>query len=255
MDSCEIINFVCWKWDAGVHPKKKLKFSARHVNIMSAMLKKYMHDPFRLHCVTDDPEGISPEINIVPLWNDLSDMGGCYRRLKMFSSEMRDIIGPYLVSIDLDCCLVGDITPLFRDRPDFKILKGTNKFCKYSGALWMMKAGSRAFVWDRFNKNAARNWSYIRRGKFVGTDQAYLSHVLKNEETWEHAEDGIYNFRDFLKRKRDLRTGSRYLPGNARIVLFNGLFDPSQAGIRAHYRWVLKAWKKRPLSVERFKRD
>ena len=59
-------------------------------------------------CVTDHPPGSFPShIRIVPVWDDWKELGGCYRRLKAFAPEMRDVLGPRFAWIDLDCAVVG----------------------------------------------------------------------------------------------------------------------------------------------------
>ena len=117
----EPISFVCWKWKPFIDGKKGISFTSQHVNILFAMLRRHMRDPFELVCITDNADDIHPKIRIVPLWNDLKETPGCFRRLKIFSPEMKQIIGPRIVSIDLDCVIVNDITSLFQRDEDFVI--------------------------------------------------------------------------------------------------------------------------------------
>jgi len=237
-----MINIVCWKWDAGLHPKKKLLFTSTHVNRLGHMLSRNLSIPYQFHCITDDPEGVEDSVNCIPLWDDYADMGGCYRRLKIFSEEMKDQIGDYIVSIDLDCVILRDISDLFDQRPDFKALKGTNPRTFYSGTLFMLRAGARKEVWDDFDPMKAKELERVRsprtrrKTKFVGTDQAYISHVLKDEPVWEPGDEGIYLFRKFRK-------GARPLPSNTRVVFFNGVYDPSQRQICKEFPWIKKYWR------------
>lgn len=249
-----MINFVCWKWKAKPNPWKCFnQYTAEHVNVLYSMIERNMRDPFRLVCLTDDPTGIRHGIDILPVWNDFEDLGGCYRRLKLFKREMRELIGEQIVSIDLDCAILQDITPLFRDLPDFKIMKATRKNL-YCGCLFAIRAGAHPKVWRGFRpKKVIRreNRCHLYKGcPWFGTDQAVIAHLLPNAPTW-HWNDGVYNFREiFLPNKKDLlvwkRLGERHtgtLPRNARIIFFNGKFDPSQPELQEKYPWIRKYWK------------
>jgi hypothetical protein len=246
-----VLKIVTFKWDAGLHPKKKMKFETQHVRILHNMLKRNLQVPFELICITDDPAeflfGTYPfkkmgEITILRLWSWGKDYPGCFRRLKLFDPEMKKFIGERFVLMDLDVVIARDITSLFKRNEDFIIWGDRPMRNPYCGSLFMLKAGARSQVWDSFNIEdypcKRDNGTYP-----LGTDQNHIYNCIPNEATW-NIKDGIYNFgfdirfnNKLLKskkvnyskiiKKESVRGGNGQLPENARIIFFNGKDDPS----------------------------
>lgn len=191
------IEIVCWKWNNGLHPKKKMVFGPDHVNTLASMLSRNVHRKYRLTCITDEPEGIDSSVRVLPIWDDYRDKGGCFLRLKAFASEMKTLIGDRIVSIDLDTVIVSDITELITRKEDFAVWGGENRAAPYCGSFWIMTAGSRAEVWTGFNGAV---YQPTASGKYKrGTDQARISDALYPNEKMLGKADGIYNFEQDLR--------------------------------------------------------
>jgi hypothetical protein len=98
----------------------------------------------------------------------------------------------------------------------------------------LMTAGARKQVWDRFDPETSP-----RKAKAAGcwgSDQGWISYCLgPGEARWGKA-DGVYSFRNHLK------SATRQLPGNARVVFFHGSTDPWTPGLSAQYPWVAQHW-------------
>jgi hypothetical protein len=240
------LKIVTFKWDAGLHPKKNMKFETWHVQILHNMLKRNLQMPFELICITDKPIEfchLRNEITILPLWSWGRDYPGCFRRLKLFETGMRKFIGEKFVLMDLDVVITGDITELFQRDEDFIIWGEKERKNPYCGSLFMLKAGVRSQVWDSFN---IENYPCKRdNGTYpLGTDQNHIYNIIPNEPMWT-TEDGVYNFGfdirfnpKLMKKKRinydkvakskKIRGGNGQLPENARIIFFNGKDDPSK---------------------------
>lgn len=233
--------FVTFKW----RPINgyRSKFEASAVNTLWSMLSRHGGPKPRLTCITDDPEGIDPKVRIVPLWNDFADLmsphgqryPSCYRRLKLFSEEARDIIGDRFVVMDLDVVIVRDISTLFGGTEDFRIWGDTAIGTPYNGSLWMLKAGARRRVWDSFDPIASPRQS--RKLGYIGSDQGWIGACLgPNEKKWG-VYDGVYSYRNHIQR-----TSTKGLPHNARIIIFHGAVDPWSPEaqripwVRDHYR-------------------
>lgn len=233
--------FVTFKWRPA--DGYRSKFDASSVNVLWSMLKRHGGPKARLTCITDDADGISNDVRIVPLWPDLSEMisphgvryPSCYRRLKLFSEEARDLIGDKFVVMDLDVVIVKDISPLFSGREDFKIWGDTARGTPYNGSLWMLKAGARRRVWDTFDPVVSPRVS--KQLGYIGSDQGWIGACLGPHEAKWGVNDGVYSFRNHIQR-----TSTQALPQNARIVIFHGAVDPwmreAQAisWVRDHYR-------------------
>lgn len=235
-----MMEFVTFKWRAP--HRYRSTFTAEHVNTMLSGLGRNYHRPFRLTCVTDDARGISSEVRVIPLWQDYASVPSphgfgypsCYRRLKLFSAEAAELIGPYFACLDLDMLFCADITPIFEPDADFKIWGDTNPSTPYNGSLWKLRAGARRRVWDEFHPVESPRRS-LKLG-YVGSDQGWISACLgPNEAKWSQR-DGVYSFRMHIQRY-----GCR-LPPNARIVIFHGAIDPwsplaqKLQWVRQHYR-------------------
>lgn len=220
-----MLTVVTWKWKP--LPGYRSQFGPDTVNVLQRMVARHYPHPHRFVCVTDDATGIDPSVEIVPLWKDLGDLPAphgvargpsCYRRLKAFAADAGDLFGGRFVSLDLDTVVVGDLTPLWHRPEDFVIWGDTNPRNLYNGSMWLMTAGARRHVWDRFNPKTAPD--QVRAAGRYGSDQGWLSTVLgPNEARWT-TQDGVYSYRN------DLAADRLKLPSNARIVFFHGHQDP-----------------------------
>lgn len=191
------MKIVTMKWRT---PGYRMTFEGWHVNTMRNMFREYCALPHEFVCITDDPSGIDDDIRTIPIWDDhaalQNPMGArwpsCYRRLRLFAPEMRELIGGRFLMIDLDAVILADITDLVARTEDLVLWKSPHPPRYYSGAMLMMDPGCRAQVWDTFDPGAVRD-VYEKTG-FRGSDQAWVSHVLgPNEATWGKA-DGVRFF-------------------------------------------------------------
>jgi hypothetical protein len=236
-----MFSVVCWKWQPVEGYRSN--FSAKHVNTLRSMVARHYNHQHQFFCITDDPKGIDPRVKIIPLWDDHSKIvnphgamnPSCYRRLKAFSMDMRDLVGPRFVSLDLDVVITGDLSPLWNRTEDFVIWGDQIKTTPYNGSMWMMDAGARRQVWEKFDPAESPRKTF--KAGLLGSDQAWMSYCLgPSERTWTR-KDGVYSYRLDLKRNK------YQLPQNARMVFFQGLIDPwTPVAMRAcpwiadHYR-------------------
>ena len=236
-----MIDVICWKWKPVNH--YRTKFTAQHVNTLRNMVARHLKLPHRFSCITDDPTGIDKDIRIIPLWTDFRDIKnplrngpGCYPRLKAFSAEAKDLIGERIFSLDLDCVITNDITPLVNRPEDFVCWGDTARKTHYNGGMWLLRAGTRTQVYKTFDPKKSPQ---ITKGKgIVGSDQAWISYVLNGKDPKWTTEDGVYSFRNHFQQKNKIG-----LPKNARIVMFHGHFDPWDEKIQAQYPWVFKHYR------------
>jgi hypothetical protein len=236
-------------------------YVADHVNRLANMIRRNVTLPHEIVCVTDMPAGIDSSVRIVPMWPDLCEYGRCYRRLKAFDPAMREVLGPRIVSIDLDTVITGNADHLF-DRPEPFVIWGDRTQVDaaagtpYCGSLFMLDIGYRPDVFTAFDPQVALNLRKTRG--WVGSDQAWLGHMIPDAPVWKKA-DGIYSFRlDIQMRvpgrirnaiickpelapKPKFRNGD--LPENASIVFFHGVEDPSQTHLHVQHKWIATHWR------------
>ena len=224
---------VCWKW--APKPGYRSTFPPETVNTLRAMVSRHFPHPHRFVCVTDDPTGIDCET--LPLWEDFAHLpsphGGnnpsCYRRLRMFHPDAAQWFGERFVSLDLDCVITGDLTPVWEREEDIVLYGDTNPRTHYNGSMLLLTAGSRPQVWTEFDPKSS---PMIAKCKgFFGSDQAWLSYILGGQEAKWTRKDGVYSFRNELAHQRTL-------PEDAKVVVFHGHTDPWMPFARANYPWV-----------------
>ena len=232
------LTVVCWKWQTA--PGYRSKFDATSVNVLRSMVARHYQKPHRFVCITDDSRGIAAGIDVVPIWNDFAHLKGpngvnCYRRLRAFSKEAADIIGPRFVSLDLDCVITADVSPLW-DRPEeFVIWGDTARGTPYNGSMFLLTAGARRQVWETFDP--LRSPQVAKALGYIGSDQAWIGACLGTQERkWTKA-DGVYSFRNELAGK------TRSLPGGARVVMFHGRYDPWMPLVQHQYKWIREHYR------------
>lgn len=231
---------ICWKWK----PKRvyRSEFGPQAVNVLRRMVARNFEVPHRFICVTDDPKGIDPEVEIIPLWDTFSDLENpsgpqnpsCFRRLRMFAPDAANLFGPRFVSLDLDVVITADMRPLWMRQEDFVIWGDTNPTSPYNGSMMLLTAGKRPQVWTEFHPTESPKRATSLG--FFGSDQAWIGACLGPDETKWTRKDGVYSYRNEIGIHR------HDLPANTRIVIFHGQHDPwthfpqQQGWVRSHYR-------------------
>ena len=155
------------------------------------MLERNISVPWEAVCICDDPTGIGPKIRKVPLWDDLRDWGRCWTRLKMYSGEMRDLIGPRFMMLDLDTVILSNMDHLLRRTESFIGWRciappGGKPAAVYNGGMVLMDAGARRSIWEALPPS-------IPETCYQGSDQSWVSHVLPADEAVFTTEDGVYS--------------------------------------------------------------
>lgn len=231
---------VCWKWSRRGY---RSTFGPKTVNTLRRMVARHYDRPHRFVCVTDDPSGLDPQVDVIPLWSEWADVQSphgadypsCYRRLRAFAPDAEALFGRRFVSLDLDCVITGDLVPLWDRSEDFVIWGDTNPRNVYNGSMFLLTAGSRPHVWTQFDPSTSPR-EHFRAGCF-GSDQGWISYALgPDEPRWKQA-DGVYSYRNEIVKKH-----KGMLPPDARVVFFHGPTDPWDTNgqripwVREHYR-------------------
>ena len=103
----------------------------------------------------------------------------------------------------------------------------------YNGAFFMMNAGARSEVWDKFKFQTSVDEIQPLKDqkKLIGSDQAWISYLLGSGERVLDTPDGSYDI-SFVEDPNEL-------PANSRLVFFHGKTDPSVE----NYSWIKENWK------------
>lgn len=244
-----MLTFCLWLWH-GWRPV----YTADHVNAMARMLREHVSTPHRIVCITDMPDGIT-ECETYPLWPDVVNMEGqrrpnCWRRLRLFDPTIGPLIaggpGARIVSIDIDCVILGDITDLFERDADLVIAEG--HFARFNGSMWMLRAGTNEHVWTSFDSEKSPAQARMARNpnrpgaRMIGSDQAWLSIQTPNAATWGRA-DGVMSYARHSVAYRKAR--------EARLWFFAGGIKPwskqTAMVLPTAYRQYKRFWTGPPL--------
>ena len=227
-----MLTIATWKWNG------TREFTSQHVNALFRAVADNLTLPHRFVCITDDASGLDDNITVVPLpeFDHIKVRPGfpsCYIRLKAFEPEFAKTIGERILTLDLDTVITGDITPLVDRDEDLVLWRCENhRKIKYQGGMHLMNAGARPQVWSEFK--GEESYEATKRLGLVGSDQAWLTHVLPDDETCWVKEDGIAKTRDC----------KRSIPAWARIVHFSGLIKPWTVICKDQYPHLHNAWSK-----------
>lgn len=226
---------LTWLWEqrGGIS-----RYTAEHVNIWAAMLRRHVTVPHRLVCVTDMPEGIDSGVEVVPLpdfphinnphWPEQLGKPQCYRRLDMYRKGAEDIYGKRTLMLDLDIVIAKNIDDIVSYTGDAMFMRSQSGDRMYNGSLQFIKSGKRANVFDDFSAENAQKASK----RYVGSDQAWLHDALGIREPTISEEHGVYFFRRRMKQ----------VPEGTRIMFFPGAIKPWHQDrhglkwVRTHYR-------------------
>lgn len=189
------LRVLTWLWK---QPGCRTEFTAIHVNIWAAMIRRHCTLDIELACVTDMPEGIDRAIRIIKPpgeWEGLQttrwkgNRPSCYRRISMFRPDAARIFGRRFVCMDLDVVIGGNIDAVLSRKEDVVLLGPSKAGSRwvYNGSLLKLKAGARPQVYTDFTPEKAEEASKF----FVGSDQAWLAFALGREEATWGADDGV----------------------------------------------------------------
>lgn len=229
------LNILLWAWKrpAKNGHKGNIKYGPELLNMQAKVIRKNLRIPHSLTAITDyEPHEFDSEIRVVSAeehFGELAHLGGCYRRLKMFSPEARELLGPRVVSIDLDMVVVGDLTPLFETWHSFRIWKSESLSGQpYNGSLMALTTGAHPQPWTEFTLE--HSVPAARLAGFRGTDQSIIALTLgKDMPVWT-MHDGVM----YLGR----HCGVRPPPEFARVVFSPGGAKVTDPLVQRRFPWI-----------------
>lgn len=229
-------------------PDCRTQYREEHVNTWARMIHENLTIQHRFIVLTDFSEPSFDRLIMGKrLWDDYREIRHeawrpefpqCLVRLKVFSREMLDLLGPRFVSIDLDCVVTGNLDDLFARDEDFLIyrrpvLRSEDRKDPYQASMFLMDAGARAQVWEDFRGEASlRTLANKQDAKyFLKTDQGWMLYKLGPNEAGWTMDDGVYSW-PWMQHKKIARP-----PENARIIFFHGKNKPWD------YDWIRESYQ------------
>lgn len=229
------------------------KFSSEYVNKLYGMVSRNLSLPFRFICFTENNNGIRDEIEIqnLPDLNlppDAPERG--WRKLTVFKKNFGDLKGKTLF-LDLDIVIVGSLDKFFTYPGEFLIIhdKKNPKKTEGNSSVFRFEIGKYSQILDYFEKNSAQIKLEVRH------EQAYLSREINKLGKLEYWPDEWVPSFKYQCCPSWIKSWFRapFIPDNAKIIIFHGLPNPSEAikGISGKwYRhiqpspWISQHWKK-----------
>ncbi len=235
----------CVKWGT--------RFGPDYVNVIFRAVREHLGVPHRFVCLTNQPEGIDPGVEVVPVpefgvpeveWTKR----GCWPKVALFAPGVfaDDEIVLYL---DLDVLVVGDLAPfadLVRDRSAFYTLREWNPALLRvlpvawrpdrgsQGSVYVWRAGKQRHVFEHFTTHVqevrASYWS----------DRFYLPAIAKNPEYLPYAWCLSFKNHCLAPWPLNIVRPEARLPQGARIIVFHGKPRPMDVMGPPGDRWGSK---------------
>lgn len=178
-----MMHIVLWKWNQA---NARSAYTAQHVEVMAAMLRRNLGVDHRIICVTDDPHGIS-SVETFPLWDDMNDLPNasgsylpsCYRRLKLYDPKTQKALGiktgDRIAGLDLDAVICGRLDELLLTEGRYIGWQMQGRYHRrvFNGSLQIFSAGDLQEIWSGFDPE--RSPTLALEAGYLGSDQAWLS--------------------------------------------------------------------------------
>ena len=228
---------ICVKWGN--------KYISKYANVLNSMVKRHTTVPYQFHCLTDDPNGLDPEINVITLPKD-PWIKTWWSKLYMFSPDMP--LKGNILFFDLDVVIFDNIDPLFSYNENrFNIIRDFNRcrvkdWTQSNSSCMRWEAGTMNYLYDNFVKDYSRimkqNWG----------DQDWIMKEGKDDINW-WPDEWIRSYKWEMIGLKDTKLlnkdGKSYFrkpvdvnPGN-RVAVFHGKPNPMECADE----WVIKHWK------------
>ena len=228
---------VCVKWGN--------KYVSEYVNVLKRMVARHTTVPYQFNCLTDDPNGIDPDVNIISLPKE-PGIVTWWSKLWMFSPDMP--LKGNILFFDLDVVIFDNIDVLFtHNKGKFNIIRDFNR-CRIpdwkqsNSSVMRWETGTMDYLWNDFRANV---------NKIMGRnhgDQDWIMKSAKEDINWWPDEWirsykwEMVGFKDtkLLNKegKKYFRTPAKVQPGN-RVAVFHGQPNPMECADE----WVIRNWK------------
>src|SRR5262245_60699120 len=179
------------------------KYGAHHVNVLADMITRNCDVPHRIGGVTDDPAGISPNVETSPAPTYLE---GWWAKLALFRWSVFEE-GDHVVYFDLDTVITGSLKALAEYSGPFAILRDFYRPLGLQSAVMAWEAGTVA-IWQ--------DWVRAGMPRLPGGDQEWVEQCVPDAVRLQDKFPG-----DFVSYKGHCQ-GRNGFPRGAKVVCFHG---------------------------------
>lgn len=208
---------MCLKWGT--------KYGPEYVNNLYAGVKRNLTVPFNFICITDDAQGLHPDIKTYPLIDP--NLLGWWGKVSYFKTPMHDIEGICL-TLDLDVVIIDNIDCFFEIDGDFCIEKDFVEKNGNNSSIMRFIANDHSDIYDQLNlddmdhctnNTPEAGW---RKCDYWG-DQVWITEKRPNAVLWP--KDWVKSYKwECLDE-----FGRLNLHSACKIILFHGKPNPHEA--------------------------
>ena len=203
-------HIICMKWGT--------KYGPEYVNRLYAMVKRHLTGDFHMVCLTDDAQGIRPEVSCLPipaldLPPGIPERG--WTKLVSFAADLHGLKGTALF-LDVDVVIVGSLDVFFEQPGEFVIIHDS---------VYRFELGAHPDVLDYFRSHVEEIRHQFRN------EQAYLSDFLHKQgklSYWDAAWCPSFKYHGIPTWPSNYWKAP-FIPKDARIVIFHGECNPPDA--------------------------
>ena len=241
-------HILCMKWGT--------KYGPEYVNRLYAMVRRHLRGDFRFVCLTEDGQGVRPEVTCLPipplnLQLAPGQRDGAWKKLTTFEADLHGLRGTALF-LDLDVVIVGSLDAFFEHPGDFLIIRDYDRFWRRgritgNSSVYRFELGAHADVLGYFRDHLDEVQARYRN------EQTYLSDVLHKQGKLAYWPDGwcpSFKYHGIPAWPANYWKAP-FVPRDARIMVFHGEVNPPDAlagrrNRRFRYirpaHWVAEHW-------------
>lgn len=212
------ITIACVKWqDGSPHFGGR---GAEYVNRLYAGVCRHVHrHAIDFVCFTDSPEGIRPEVRLLPLPNGL---WGSWPKIGLFARTLPGVRTERLLYFDLACVIVGELDTVIDLAADFAICRDWPPEMHpddagYASGAFLLRIGSRPLVAEAYGGDPE-----ALRG-----DQDWITQSAPGAVLFPYDWTPSYKLRNL-----------RACPPDAKWIMFHGRPKPHECG-----GWIDEHWR------------
>lgn len=245
----QAVNVLCIKWGK--------KYGPEYVNTLYSMVRRHLKRPFRFVCLTDDPSGIGPDVEVksIPMvgFDEFDErkpwtFGHGWLKLTSFADPLYDLTGRTLF-LDLDIVIVDGLDPFFEQDGDFIVIKEWDKKDGTGNtSCYLYTIGAHADALNYLKQEYPASIAPVRN------EQEFITQFLARQGKLRYWPDTWC--RSF--KRHCLQPGlmgwfkQPTIPTGARIIVFHGKPNPPDAvaGVSGKWyrrvlptQWVAEHWR------------
>lgn len=222
----QVVNVLCIKWGK--------KYGPEYVNKLHSMVQRHLTRPHRFVCLTDDPAGIDPGIEVKPIpavgfaefdtrqsWT----FGHGWLKLTSFADPLYDLRGRTLF-LDLDIVIVDNIDGFFDAPGEFCVIKEWDKQDGTGNtSVYLYTIGAHADVLQYLKTDYPRAVTQVRN------EQEFITQYLgrQGKVSYWPAPWCVSFKRHCVPRGLMSWVWAPSIPPGAKIIAFHGKPNPPDA--------------------------